>query len=70
VIASGLIIEIIAGAMVVAGIVADSVPALWASTIVVLVGLTLVVVGLRRARPSRRGIADITTSTWSASGEG
>lgn len=58
-IALGLVVEAVAGVLVVAGVVTSSVPVLWTSTVIVLVGLLLVVAGLRRARPPARGVVSL-----------
>lgn len=52
-IAFGLVVELIAGVLVVIGLLlgADGTAVLWISTAVVLVGLVIVAAGVRRARP-------------------
>lgn len=57
-IAVGLAIEALAIPLVIGGLVvtgAAGVALLWASIVVVLVGLVVTTVGVRRARPSRVG---------------
>lgn len=56
-ITSGLAIEAIAAVMVVAGLLLglSGVTLLWASVVVVLAGLVVTMIGVRRARPPRRG---------------
>lgn len=58
-IATGLAIEAIAAAMVAAGLLLGSagVALLWASVVVVLAGLVVTMIGVRRARPPRKGWA-------------
>lgn len=57
-IALGLTVQLIAGLLVVVGVLQgdDGVVWHWSAVAVVLAGLGLVVAGLRRARPARGGV--------------
>ena len=52
----GLLVELVAAALVVVGVVGEAagIPLLWLSIPVALVGLVATLVGVRRARPPRR----------------
>ena len=59
-IALGLAIEVVAAGLLVVGVVVGELQApvpLWSSVVLALAGLTVVGVGVQRARPPRRSVA-------------